>query len=82
MRGEAAFLWVRNDLSKFQVFTTGGIDLAVAAAQNWPRRGHTVRQTIDGLIATFCLEAGHRFCIVIAISILWIIPDRRFLAQD
>ena len=59
MRGEAAFAWVRNDLSKFQVFTTGGIDLAVAAAQNWPRRGHTVRQTIDCLVATFCLEAGH-----------------------
>jgi predicted nucleic acid-binding protein len=62
VRGEAAFARVRNDLSKFQVFTTGGIDLAVAAAQNYRslrRRGHTVRKTIDCLIATFCLEAGH-----------------------
>ena len=62
VRGEAAFARVRNDLSKFQVFTTGGIDLAVAAAQNYRslrRRGHTVRKTIDCLIATLCLEAGH-----------------------
>ena len=62
VRGEAAFARVRNDLSKFQVLTTGGIDLAVVAAQNYRslrRRGHTVRKTIDCLIATYCLEAGH-----------------------
>jgi hypothetical protein len=27
VRGEGAFARMRNDLSKFQVFTTGGIDL-------------------------------------------------------
>jgi len=62
VRDDVAFTQVRQDLSKFQVFDTGGIDLAVAAAQNYRslrRRGHTVRKTIDCLIATFCLEAGH-----------------------
>lgn len=62
VREDGAFTQVRQDLSKFQVFDTGGIDLAVVAAQNYRslrRRGHTVRKTIDCLIATFCLEAGH-----------------------
>ena len=54
---------VQADLLKFRVFQTGGIALAVAAAQNYwdlRRRGHTVRKTIDCLIATFCLEAKHQ----------------------
>ena len=62
IRKDAAFEQVRRDITKFHVFDTGGIDLAVAAAQNyrWLRtRGHTVRKTIDCLIATFCIEAGH-----------------------
>ncbi len=53
---------LRRDLLKFEVFKTGGVDLAVAAAQNdrtLRRRGLTVRATIDGLIATFCLLNGH-----------------------
>jgi predicted nucleic acid-binding protein len=62
LRDDAAFLQVRQDLSRFQIFTTGGVDLAAAAAQNyrWLRRkGHTIRKTIDCLIATFCREEGH-----------------------
>jgi hypothetical protein len=61
LRDDAAFLQVRQDLSRFQIFTTGGVDLAAAAAQNyrWLRRkGHTIRKTIDCLIATFCREEG------------------------
>ena len=53
---------MRRELSKFHVFDTGGIDLAVAAAQNYRllrQRGYTVRKTIDCLIATFCIEAEH-----------------------
>src|SRR5512136_1003959 len=53
---------LRRDLLKFEVFETGGINLAVAAAQNYRtlrRQGLTVRATIDGLIATFCLLNGH-----------------------
>jgi predicted nucleic acid-binding protein len=57
-----AFARVRDDLLKFQVFQTGGTDQALAAAQNYRdlrQRGYTVRKTIDCLIATFCLQAGH-----------------------
>jgi predicted nucleic acid-binding protein len=53
---------VRNDLLQFHVFHAGGTELAIVATQNYQilrARGHTVRKTIDCLIATFCLEAGH-----------------------
>ncbi len=62
IRNDADFGGVRRDLEKFHIFDTGGSEFAVAAAQNYrrlPRAGHTVRTTIDCLIATFCLEAGH-----------------------
>ena len=62
IRDNAVFAQVRDHLLTFQVFETGGSDLALAAAENYRalrRRGHTVRKTIDCLIATFCLEAGH-----------------------
>src|SRR5580700_726543 len=58
----SSFDRVRDDLTKFQVFETGEIDLAVAAAQNYRRlrrQGYTIRRTIDCLIATFCLQNGH-----------------------
>ena len=48
---------------RLQIFTTGGADLAIAAAQNYRdlrQRGYTVRKTIDCLIATLCLQAGHQ----------------------
>jgi hypothetical protein len=53
---------VKADLLKFQVFDSGGVELAVAAAQNYRelrRRGYTVHKTIECLIATLCLEARH-----------------------
>jgi predicted nucleic acid-binding protein len=53
------FARVESDLLKFHVFTMGGSALAIAAARNYRRlreRGHTVRKTIDCLIATFCLQ--------------------------
>jgi len=62
IRVDATFTQTLNDLSKFHIFSTGGMDLAVAAAQNYRtlrRRGHTIRKTIDCLIATFCLDGGH-----------------------
>jgi predicted nucleic acid-binding protein len=62
IREQSAFARVRADLLKFQVFQTGGSELAVAAAQNYRelwQRGYTVHKTIDCLIATFCLEARH-----------------------
>lgn len=60
---ERAFSLVRAELSKFRIFPTGGHDLAVSAARNYRDlryRGYTVRKTIDCLIATFCLQGGHR----------------------
>ncbi len=63
IRDQVAFAKVRDDLLKFRLFPTGGKDLAIAAAQNYRdlrQHGHTLRKTIDCLIATFCLQAGHR----------------------
>jgi predicted nucleic acid-binding protein len=58
---EAIARQVLRQLSLFQIFDTGGEDLAVATARNFRmlrQRGRTVRKTIDGLIATFCLRQG------------------------
>ena len=52
----------RRELMKFEVMPMSGIDLAVAAAQNYRKlraQGRTVRKTVNCLIATFCLVNGH-----------------------
>ena len=53
---------VERSLLTLVVFETGGATLAREAARNYRAlrsRGHTVRKTIDCLIATFCLRGGH-----------------------
>jgi hypothetical protein len=63
IRGQRTFAQVQADLLKFQIFQTGGAELAIAAAQNYRtlrHRGYIVRKTIDCLIATFCLQARHQ----------------------
>lgn len=53
---------LRRDLERFAILPTGGIELAVSAAQNYRTlrsKGVTVRKTIDCLIATFCIQNGH-----------------------
>ncbi len=53
---------VEKALSKFELFDTGGRALARDSARNYRSlrsRGHTVRKTIDCLIATFCIVNGH-----------------------
>ena len=53
---------VEDLLLRFEMFATGGVDLAREAARNYRtlrRRGRTVRKTIDCLIATFCIREGH-----------------------
>jgi predicted nucleic acid-binding protein len=51
-----------TELRRFELFNTGGVELAIAAARNYRvlrSHGRTVRKTIDCLIATFCLVHGH-----------------------
>jgi predicted nucleic acid-binding protein len=53
---------VQRELERLLVFSTGGLDLAVAAARNYRllrRKGRAVRKTVDCVIATFCLMQGH-----------------------
>ena len=53
---------VLRELRRLEIFETGGVELAAAAAYNYRqlrRQGRTVRKTIDCLIATFCLREGH-----------------------
>jgi hypothetical protein len=53
---------VLRDLKRLQLFETGGLELAKAAARNYRllrAKGRTVRKTIDCLIATYCLREGH-----------------------
>jgi len=61
-RDDFSFARVRTVLSKLEIFNTGGTALALAAARNYRflrTKAYTVRTTIDLLIATFCIEAGH-----------------------
>ena len=56
------FQAVQRELLKCEVFSPGGIELAVDSAKNYRKlraQGRTVRRTIDCLIATFCLRNGH-----------------------
>jgi len=62
VRDETRFRQVQSRLLSFEVFDSGGRELAIAAARNFRAlraRGRTVRATIDGWIATFCLLHGH-----------------------
>lgn len=62
LRGERSFTKISGQLAEFPVFNTGGQDIAVASARNYRllrSRGITVRKTIDCVIATFCISAGH-----------------------
>jgi predicted nucleic acid-binding protein len=59
---DSEFDRTRHELLKFQIFSTGGEDLAVASAKNYRllrTQGCTVRKTIDCLIASFCLIEHH-----------------------
>jgi predicted nucleic acid-binding protein len=62
VRDESAANDVERQLLKLEVFETGGVDLSREAARNYRTlrgRGHTVRKTIDCLIATFCIRKQH-----------------------
>ena len=62
VRDDVAAKEVERNLLRLEVFETGGVTLAREAARNYRMlrsRGHTVRKTIDCLIATFCLRGHH-----------------------
>ena len=62
LKDEHASNRVLRELRRFELFESGGEEPAVAAARNFRnlrRQGHTVRKTIDCLIATYCLRHGH-----------------------
>ena len=53
---------VERQLLKLELFSASGVELAKEAARNYRllrSRGHTVRKTIDCLIATFCIREQH-----------------------
>jgi predicted nucleic acid-binding protein len=62
IRSREELMKAEGELLKCEVFSTGGIEIATAAATNFRelrRKGYTVRKTIDCWIATFCLREGH-----------------------
>ena len=62
VRDEAVAASVERQMLKLHVFEAAGVELARAAAKNYRTlrgRGHTVRKTVDCLIATFCLREHH-----------------------
>lgn len=62
IREQDEFLRTRNELLKLHIFSSGGIEIAVAAARNYRElcnQGYAVRKTIDCIIGTFCLESKH-----------------------
>ena len=61
IREDNLFIDTRDELMNFHIFESNR-DIAIAAAVNHRTlrvSGHTVRKTVDCLIATFCIEAGH-----------------------
>ena len=62
IRSDSAVTSLLRELARFDVLSTGGKELALAAAQNYRalrHRGITVRKTVDCIIATFCIREGH-----------------------
>ena len=62
VRDESTAASVEGQLLRLEVFEAGGVDVAREAARHYRtlrRRGHTVRKTIDSLIATFCIRERH-----------------------
>jgi predicted nucleic acid-binding protein len=62
VRDERQAADTQRGLLKFEVFSMGGVPLAVAAARNYRllrAKGRTVRRTIDVWIATFCVLNEH-----------------------
>ena len=62
-RGDRDYRRARRALDTLIFEPMVGRDIALASARNFRTlrtRGVTVRKTVDMLIATFCMENGHR----------------------
>ena len=62
-RSDEDYQAARQALSQLLVVSMVGPDMAIGSAENYRalrRLGVTVRKTIDTLIATYCLQRGHR----------------------
>lgn len=62
IRSDVRYAEARDELLNFEVFSTGGVEFAIRAAENYRKlrkKGITVRKTADCWIATFCLLKGH-----------------------
>ncbi len=62
IREDRVYTEIRKTFLGYEIYSTGGTALALAAAENFRalrRRGITIRKTIDCLIATFCILNGH-----------------------
>lgn len=62
-RNDVKFDAFARGLRQFEIFDTGGVDLAVVSARNYRtlrQLGVSIRRTIDCMIATFCIENGHK----------------------
>jgi predicted nucleic acid-binding protein len=63
IRDTGEFRRIREQFLTFDVFPTGGAEIAIAATTNYRtlrQHGYTVRKTIDCWIATFCLLTGNQ----------------------
>lgn len=63
IRDSGEFRRVRDHLLTYDIFTTGGVAMAIAAAENYRvlrQRGYTIRKTVDCWIASFCMLSGHQ----------------------
>jgi len=61
-RSEIAFRRAQGLLGTLEFLPLAGREIAIAAARNYRTlrsKGMTVRKTIDGLIATFCITNHH-----------------------
>jgi predicted nucleic acid-binding protein len=59
IRAERQYGEIKLQLLEFAIFSTGGLDMAVATAESHRSlrsKGFTVRKTIDCWIATFCIR--------------------------
>jgi predicted nucleic acid-binding protein len=63
VRSNAQFNDFAFDLVQFEVFEADSVALVIQSAQNCRTLRHmgwTIRKTINCIIATFCIENGHR----------------------